>query len=356
MPVGTQATVKAMSPDELRGIGARIILANTYHLYLRPGHELVQHAGGIHRFESWDGAVLTDSGGFQVMSLSGLRKITREGVKFQSHHDGSRHFFTPEKVIEIENAIGADIIMAFDECPPYPATKAYVGNSLDITIEWAARCRETHRDTARQALFGIVQGGVYDDLREQAAKAIIDMDFPGHAIGGLAVGEGKDDMHRVTALLDGILPEHKPRYLMGVGTPQDLLNNIAHGVDMFDCVMPTRNARKGSVFTRNGKLIVKAARYREDFSPIDSECECPACRQFTRAYIRHLFTVDEILGMRLATIHSLHFYQELMRMARQAILDDRYEQFHADMLARMIDPESPGYADRLEGERRNGDD
>jgi queuine tRNA-ribosyltransferase len=355
MPVGTQASVKAMSPAELRTIGARIILANTYHLYLRPGHELVQRAGGIHRFANWDGAVLTDSGGFQVMSLAGLRKITREGVKFQSHHDGSRHLFTPEKVIEIEEAIGADIIMAFDECPPYPATRAYVENSLSITLDWAARCHEAHKNTANQALFGIVQGGVFPDLREKAAKAIIEMDFPGYAIGGLAVGESKEDMHRTTAQLDGILPTNKPRYLMGVGTPQDLLNNISHGVDMFDCVMPTRNARKGSVFTRNGKLIVKAARYREDFSPIDPECTCEACQGFTRAYIRHLFTVDEILGMRLATIHSLHFYQELMRMARQAILDDRYEQFHADMLTRMIDPESPEYEARIEGERRNGE-
>lgn len=352
MPVGTQASVKAMSPAELHDIGAQIILGNTYHLYLRPGHELIRQAGGIHRFESWDGAVLTDSGGFQVMSLAGLRKLTRAGVRFQSHHDGSYHFFTPEKVIEIEEAIGADIIMAFDECPPYPATRAYVENSLDITLEWAERCKAVYHYPEKQALFGIVQGGVYDDLREKSARRLMEIDFPGYSIGGLAVGESKTDMHRVTELLNDILPVNKPRYLMGVGTPQDLLNNIARGVDMFDCVIPTRNARKGSVFTRHGKLIVKAARYRDDFSPIDPECTCYACRNFSRAYIRHLFTVDEILGMRLATIHSLHFYQELMRMARQAILEDRYADFHAQMLAQMIDPESPDYEARVGGERR----
>ncbi len=340
MPVGTLATVKTLSPAELRDIQAQIILGNTYHLYLRPGHDLIKQAGGLHGFMSWDRPILTDSGGFQVMSLSGLRKITPDGVQFQSHIDGSYHFFTPEKVIEIENALGADIIMAFDECPPYPATRAYVENSLKTTLEWAKRCRDAHRETDRQALFGIVQGGVYDDLRVKSAEELMKMDFPGYSIGGLAVGEEKEDMFRITALLDDVLPRNKPRYLMGVGTPLDLLTNIRNGVDMFDCVMPTRNARKGSLFTWKGKLIVKAARYKDDFSPVDPDCDCYTCRNFTRAYLRHLFSVDEILGMRLATIHSLHFYLELVGACRRAILEDRYEEFfhqHAENLDRLID-------------------
>ncbi len=340
MPVGTLATVKTLSPAELRDIQAQIILGNTYHLYLRPGHELVRRAGGLHGFMSWDRPILTDSGGFQVMSLSGLRKITPDGVRFQSHIDGSYHFFTPEKVIEIENALGADIIMAFDECPPYPATRAYVENSLKTTLEWAKRCRDAHRETDRQALFGIVQGGVYDDLRVRSAEELMKMDFPGYSIGGLAVGEDKKDMFRITDLLNDILPKNKPRYLMGVGTPLDLLKNIRNGVDMFDCVMPTRNARKGSLFTWKGKLIVKAARYKEDFSPVDPDCDCYTCRNFSRAYLRHLFSVDELLGMRLATIHSLHFYLELVGACRKAIIEDRYEEFfneHAENLDRLID-------------------
>jgi queuine tRNA-ribosyltransferase len=281
-------------------VEAQIILGNTYHLYLRPGHELIQKAGGLHKFMGWNKPILTDSGGFQVMSLKGLRKITPEGVRFQSHIDGSYHMFTPEKVIEIQNAIGADIIMSFDECPPYPATKT---------------------------LFGIVQGGIYKDLREESAKKLMDMNFPGYSIGGLAVGESKDDLLRITNFLNSILPKNKPRYLMGVGTPVDLLENIENGIDMFDCVMPTRNARKGTIFTRNGKLIIKAARYKQDFSPIDEECDCYTCRNFSRAYIRHLFSVDELLGMRLATIHSLHFYMELISKARKAILENRFSQF-----------------------------
>jgi queuine tRNA-ribosyltransferase len=327
MPVGTAASVKTLSPHELENLGAQIILGNTYHLYLRPGHELVARAGGLHRFMNWPHPILTDSGGFQVMSLSGLTRITPEGVRFQSHIDGSYHMFTPERAIEIQNALGADIIMAFDECPPYPATRAYVERSLHTTLDWARRCKEAHTATDRQALFGIVQGGVHDDLREQSARALMEMDFPGYSIGGLAVGEEKPDMFRIVSLLDGILPQSRPRYLMGVGTPGDLLRNIARGVDMFDCVMPTRNARKGSVFTWQGRLIVKAARYKEDFSPIDPNCTCYTCRHFTRAYIRHLFQSGELLGMRLASIHSLHFYLELVTAARQAIVEGRYEEF-----------------------------
>lgn len=332
MPVGTLGTVKAMSPHELEESHAQIILGNTYHLYLRPGHELIREAGGLHKFISWERPMLTDSGGFQVMSLAALRKITRDGVQFQSHIDGSRHLFTPESVIAIQEALGADIIMSFDECPPYPATREYVEKSLKTTLRWAEQGKRAFKNEAHQALFGIVQGGVFEDLRERSARALMDIDFPGYSIGGLAVGESKEDMLRTTAFLNDILPTHKPRYLMGVGTPADLLNNIANGVDMFDCVMPTRNARKGSIFTRYGKMIIKAARYKDDFSPIDPQCNCYTCRHFSRAYIRHLITMNEILGMRLTTIHSLYFYQELMQLARQAILEDRFEDFLAEML------------------------
>ncbi len=332
MPVGTRATVKTLSPGELEeDIHAQIILGNTYHLYLRPGHQLIQKAGGLHSFMGWQKPILTDSGGFQVMSLSGLRKITSEGVRFQSHIDGSYHMFTPERVMEIQNAIGADIIMSFDECPPYPATKKYVAESLKTTLEWAKRGQDAHRRHDEQALFGIVQGGVHEDLREESAKKLIAMDFPGYSIGGLAVGENKADMFRITRFLNSILPQHKPRYLMGVGTPRDLVENIASGVDMFDCVMPTRNARKGTIFTRHGRMIIKSARYKEDFRPIDEECSCYACQHFSRAYIRHLFSVDEILGMRLASIHSLHFYLELMGMARSAIINNTYETFRNEI-------------------------
>jgi queuine tRNA-ribosyltransferase len=332
MPVGTLGTVKAMSPQELMDTDAQIILGNTYHLYMRPGHELIRKAGGLHQFINWPRPMLTDSGGFQVMSLAALRKITRDGVKFRSHIDGSLHYFTPEYVMEIQQALGADIIMSFDECPPYPATRDYVEKSLTTTLRWAEQGLRAFTNHQNQALFGIVQGGVYLDLREKSALALIDMDFPGYSIGGLAVGEEKPDMFRITEFLHDILPPDKPRYLMGVGTPSDLLNNVANGVDMFDCVMPTRNARKGSIFTRHGKMIIKAARYKEDFRPIDPECSCYACTHFSRAYIRHLITMNEILGMRLATIHSLHFYQELMSMARAAILAGNYADFLAEML------------------------
>jgi len=332
MPVGTLGTVKAMSPHELEEVQAQIILGNTYHLYMRPGHELIARAGGLHKFINWKRPMLTDSGGFQVMSLAALRKITKEGVKFQSHIDGSAHHFTPEKVMEIQQALGADIIMSFDECPPYPATRQYVEKSLTTTLEWAERGKKAFTNTQHQALFGIVQGGIYPDLREKSALALMDIDFPGYSIGGLAVGEEKEDMFRITDFLNDILPKNKPRYLMGVGTPSDLINNIDRGVDMFDCVMPTRNARKGSIFTRYGKMIIKAARYKEDFRPIDPLCGCYTCTHFSRAYIRHLITMNEILGMRLTTIHSLWFYQELMREARTAILEDKWEDFKAAVL------------------------
>lgn len=342
MPVGTRASVKALSQTDVKNINAEIILGNTYHLYLRPGTEIIKKAGGLHGFINWDKPILTDSGGFQVMSLSGLRKITPEGVKFQSHIDGSYHMFTPESVMKIQNDLGADIIMSFDECPPYPATKEYVAKSLKTTLKWAMRGKIAHKNTDKQALFGIVQGGVHEDLREESAKALIEMDFPGYSIGGLAVGEKKHDMYRITKFLNNILPQNKPRYLMGVGTPGDLLNNIANGVDMFDCVMPTRNARKGSVFTRYGKLMIKAARYKEDFDPIDKECTCYTCRNYSRAYIRHLFNVGEASAMRLATIHSLHFYLELIHKARKAINEDRFEDFKHQWLKNMNEEEYLG--------------
>ncbi|MEA1973128.1 MAG: tRNA guanosine(34) transglycosylase Tgt [Candidatus Cloacimonadota bacterium] len=335
MPVGTRATVKSVAPHELKDLGAQIILGNTYHLFLRPGHELIKQAGGLHKFMSWDKPILTDSGGFQVMSLSGLRKITKEGVRFQSHIDGSYHMFTPEGVIEIQNAIGADIIMSFDECPPFPATKKYVADSLQTTLDWAKRGKKVHKSTDKQALFGIVQGGIYQDLRKESAERLMEMDFPGYSIGGLAVGENKEDMFRITEFLNPILPKNKPRYLMGVGTPADLLNNIANGVDMFDCVMPTRNARKGTIFTRNGRMIIKAARFKTDFDPIDSECSCYTCQNFSRAYIRHLLSVNELLAARLTSIHSLHFYLELVTSARKHILNGTYEQFHKTMLKKL---------------------
>ena len=330
MPVGTRATVKTLSPLELEDISAQIILGNTYHLYLRPGHELIKKAGGLHNFMAWYKPILTDSGGFQVMSLKGLRKITPDGVRFQSHIDGSYHMFTPEKVIEIQNALGADIIMSFDECPPYPATKKYIAGSLKTTLDWAKRGKAAHKNP-KQALFGIVQGGIFQDLREESARKLMEINFPGYAIGGLAVGESKEDLLKITKFLNNILPKNKPRYLMGVGTPKDILDNIANGIDMFDCVMPTRNARKGTVFTRHGKLIIKSARYKEDFSPMDEECSCYTCQNFSRAYLRHLFSVDELLGMRLATIHSLHFYLELVKSARKAIFDEKFTEFKKAM-------------------------
>jgi len=341
MPVGTRGTVKTLTPRNLNEVGAQIILGNTYHLYLRPGHELIKQAGGLHEFIGWGKPILTDSGGFQVMSLKGLRKITPEGVRFQSHIDGSYHMFTPERVIEIQNDLGADIIMSFDECPPYPATKEYVANSLKTTLKWALRGKESHRRENDQALFGIVQGGIYEDLREESAKKLMEMNFPGYSIGGLAVGEPKEHMFRVTELLNDILPKNKPRYLMGVGTPMDILQNIENGVDMFDCVMPTRNARKGSVFTRNGKLIIKSARFKDDFRPLDAECGCYTCRNFSRAYIRHLFSVDEILGMQLASIHSLHFYMELVTRAREAILKGKYSAFKSEFGSKLEETVSP---------------
>ena len=334
MPMGTQATVKALTQQELIDLGARIILGNAYHLYLRPGHDLIRDAGGLHRFMGWDGAILTDSGGFQVFSLNDLRNITEEGVTFRSHIDGSKHLFTPERVMEIEHALGADIIMAFDECIPYPSEREYVAKSCARTARWALRCREAHRslNDGSQALFGIAQGGIYPDLREANARELVEMDFPGYAIGGPAVGEAKEDMFAMIEATTAVLPREKPRYLMGVGYPDDIIAAVSRGVDLFDCVLPTRNARNGTVFTRFGRLVVKNAHQAREFRPIDDQCGCPACRQYTRAYIRHLFQAGEILASRLATIHSIYFYLDTMRSMRRAIMENRFPEWRNDFL------------------------
>ena len=326
MPVGTQATVKTMTPEELKTIGAEIILSNTYHLYLRPGHELVKGAGGLHKFMNWDRPILTDSGGFQVFSLGPLRKITEEGVTFKSHLDGSSHFLTPEKATEIQMALGSDIAMVFDECAPYPCTHEYAKNSLERTSRWAKRCKEFH-NREDQALFGIVQGGIYLDLREQSAKEIVDIDFPGYAIGGLSVGEPKHHMYEVLEHTTPLLPRDKARYLMGVGSPDCLVEGVLRGVDMFDCVLPTRIARNGTMMTQNGKVVIKNAKYTSDFEPLDPGCDCYTCKNYSKAYLRHLFKANETLGLRLATIHNLHFLIKLMKNMRQAILDDRFLEY-----------------------------
>jgi queuine tRNA-ribosyltransferase len=324
MPVGTQGAVKAMEHRELEELGAEIILGNTYHLYLRPGIQIVQQAGGLHRFIGWDKPILTDSGGYQIFSLSDLRKITEEGVQFKSHLDGSTHCFTPESVIDIQRSLGSDIMMVLDECTPYPCTMEYAEQSNDRTIRWAERCQRQVRSTEpkyehEQVLFAIVQGSVYPETRERSAKSLMDLDFEGYAIGGLAVGEPVEQMYEIVSLCTDILPEEKPRYLMGVGTPQNLLEGIEQGIDMFDCVLPTRNGRNAMLFTKNGSLNITNANYKNDFTPIDSECLCYTCRKFSRAYLRHLFMAKEILALQLATIHNLYYYQWLMREARSAI-------------------------------------
>lgn len=327
MPVGTQATVKTATPEEVAATGSTILLANTYHLYLRPGHELVREAGGLHAFMNWPGSILTDSGGFQVFSLGPLRKIDDEGVTFRSHIDGSRHFFTPERVMEIEMALGADIVMCFDECAAWPGDYQTVREAVRRTYHWAKRCQAVH-DDRDQALFGIVQGGTYDDLRRESALQLADLDFPGYGIGGLSVGEPKEEMYEMLEVLDPVMPRQKPRYLMGVGSPDCLVEGVARGVDMFDCVLPTRIARNGTVYHHDGKLVLKNARYERDFRPLDEECTCYACRHYTRAYIRHLLKANEVLGIRLTTIHNLHFLQQLMADIRRALDENRFAAFY----------------------------
>ena len=347
MPVGTQATVKALSPRDLEECGSTIILANTYHLHLRPGDELVAGAGGLHGFEHWDRAMLTDSGGFQVFSLRDISKVSEDGVQFQSYIDGSRHFFSPERAVEIQRNLGADIIMMFDEYPPATADAAHIEAAVERTLRWAKRCIAWHEKTPfrhglPQALFGIVQGATHRELRKRCAEELIAMDCPGYAIGGLAVGETTRELYEMAEFTCTLLPQEKPRYCMGVGMPDNIVECIARGVDMFDCVLPTRNARNGSVFTSAGKLNIRNARHTADFEHgLDARCGCYTCKNFSRAYLRHLFIAGELLSTRLLTLHNVYFYMELTRLARARILDGTYTEWQKEILAAMLqdDPE-----------------
>lgn len=327
MPVGTLATVKTMSPDELKEIGAGVILSNTYHLWLRPGETIVEGAGGLHKFMNWDRGILTDSGGFQVFSLSDLREIDEEGVRFRNHLNGEKLFLTPEKSIHIQNALGSDIMMAFDECPPYPAERDYLKTSLERTSRWAERCLKANQRPDEQAIFGIVQGGVYEDLRRQSAMDLTSLDFPGYAVGGLSVGEPKPLMYETLEFTTPLLPADKPRYLMGVGSPDALIEGVIRGIDMFDCVLPTRIARNGTCMTSTGRLVIRNSQYANDYRPLDEHCDCKVCRTYTRAYIRHLVKANETFGFRLTTYHNLYFLIKLMERVRQAIREDRLLEF-----------------------------
>ena len=351
-PVGTQATVKTLAPRDLHDLGATLILANAYHLYLRPGAELIAEVGGLHRFMGWDRPLLTDSGGFQVFSLNSLRKVTDEGVVFRSHADGSEHLFTPEKVLQIQELLGADIIMCFDECAT-PMDYEYNKAAMERTHRWAERCKSAHT-RPDQALFGIVQGGVFPDLRRQSAEFITSLDFPGVAIGGLSVGETKQDMYRVLEELNPHLPRCKPRYLMGVGAPEDLLEGVARGVDLFDCVLPTRLARNGAAFSRQCRLNLRNAAHARDPRPIEEGCACYACKHFSRAYLRHLVMSDEILGIHLATIHNIHFLLQLMRDIRTAIAEGEFASFKEEFLATypIIDDEVRAQSRASRGSRK----
>ena len=336
MPVGTQATVKTLSPEELYAMGSQIILSNTYHLFLRPGHELVRKAGGLHRFMNYDRGILTDSGGFQVFSLGAMRKITEEGVTFRSHIDGSKRFLSPEISIQIQEALGSDIAMAFDECIPYPSDEMYTKKSTDRTTRWAKRCLAS-KTRADQSQFGIVQGGMYPELRRQSAEALAELDFAGYGIGGLSVGEPKPMMYEMLGHTTEFMPKDKARYLMGVGTPDCIVEAVALGVDMFDCVFPTRVARNGTAMTAKGRLVVRNAAYAEDFKPIDEHCDCYTCRNFSRAYIRHLFKAEEIIALRLLTIHNLHFLLDFTKKIREAIANDSFYEFKKDFTENYLD-------------------
>ncbi len=346
MPVGTQATVKAMAPFELEEIGARIILGNSYHLHLRPGGELVRDAGGLHSFMSWRRPILTDSGGFQVFSLASLGRISDDGVACRSHIDGSEHFMSPEWSMATQLQLGSDIAMCFDQCAPFPCTREQAEEAERRTALWAGRSKRNHErgaaDAPHQALFGIVQGSVYEDLRLRSASELIPMDFPGYAVGGLSVGEPTEEMYRILDALKPVLPESKPRYLMGVGRPDNLVEGVARGIDMFDCVLPTRNGRNGTLLTSRGPVNIKNKRYERDFAPIDPDCDCYACRNFTRAYVRHLYRAGEILAMRLCSWHNLRFLVRLGERMREAILDGSFPRFSAEFLARYASPEGDG--------------
>lgn len=330
MPVGTQASVKTLAPEELKEMGAGVILANTYHLWQRPGPEIVKEAGGLHKFMNWDQAILTDSGGFQVFSLAQMRDIKEEGVTFKSHISGAKMFLSPEKAIGIENDLGPDIMMSLDECPPYFSDFEYLQKSVARTSRWAERGLKAHRNPDTQALFGIVQGGPHEELRRQSAQDLVSLDFPGYSIGGLSVGESKEEMNRVLEFTTPLLPQNKPRYLMGVGSPYALIDGVIRGIDMFDCVLPTRIARNGTVMTSHGRLVVKNAKYAHDFTPMDPECDCYACRNYTRAYIRHLIKADETFGIRLTSYHNVYFLLNLMKKVRAAIMNDELLEFRAD--------------------------
>ena len=334
MPVGTQATVKAMTKEELEEINSQIILGNTYHLYLNPGDDLVDDFGGLHKFMRWDRPILTDSGGFQVFSLGSLRRIKEEGVHFRSHLDGSKHFLSPEKSISIQNNLGSDIMMVLDECPPGMSSREYLIPSIERTTRWAKRCIDANKNKDRQGLFAIVQGGIYEDLRDKSFEELsrYDEDFAGYALGGLAVGEPREDMYRILEYITPKLPENKPRYLMGVGEPLDMLEAVKSGIDMMDCVQPTRIGRHGTVFTKYGRLVIKNKVYELDDRPLDEGCDCYACKNYTRGYIRHLFKAKEILGQRLATYHNLHFLIKLMNDSREAIKEGRFKEFKDEFI------------------------
>lgn len=336
MPVGTQATVKTLTPEELKSIGTEIILGNVYHLYLRPGDELIKEAGGLHKFMHWDKPILTDSGGYQIFSLAELRKIKEDGAEFRSHIDGSTHFLTPEKVIEIQKNLGSDIMMVLDECIPYPCAYDYAKEAMERTVRWSQRAKEAYKEQKikEQMLFGIVQGGTYDDLRRQSAEKTIKIGFDGYALGGLSVGEPKDLMFEVLENSLALLPRDKPRYLMGLGTPEDLWQCVELGVDMFDCVMPTRNARNGQAFTTYGKVVIKNAQYKRDFRPLDLECDCYTCKNYTRAYLQHLFQAGEILALKLNTLHNLYFMLKLISKIRKSISEDRFAEEKKRFLAK----------------------
>ncbi len=341
MSVGTNATVKAMMPEEMKELGAEVLLSNTYHLYLRPGHDVIREVGGLHKFMQWDRPILTDSGGFQVFSLARLRKIKDDGVEFRSHIDGSLHFLTPELVMEIQGALGSDIAMVFDECTPYPADKEYALNSLKLTSAWARRCKEAIRNNTppsppltkggmgggTQSLFGIVQGGMFKELRKQSADELMEMDFDGYALGGMSVGEPKELMYEMINYTAPLLPQDKPRYLMGIGDLMDVLEAVAAGIDMFDCVMPTRNARNGALFTSQGRISIKREEFKKDPGPLDPNCTCYTCSNFSRAYMRHVYMSKEIISMRLNTIHNIHFFLEFFRNMRDAIGKGEFKSF-----------------------------
>ena len=338
MPVGTQGTVKALLPETLSELGVEMILGNTYHLYLRPGHQLIRDLGGLHHFMHWDKPILTDSGGFQVYNLGALRKISEAGVLFQSHIDGSRHFISPEIAVSIQEALGSDIVMCLDECTPYPVTLREAEKSLDLTLQWAVRSKKAAKNS-EQALFGIVQGGTYPDLRKKSVEKLVEINFDGYALGGLSVGEPKEIMMNTVVNINPLLPFDKPRYLMGVGLPEDIVACVDYGVDLFDCVIPTRSARNGLLFTNHEKVVIKHARYRDDPLPVDRLCDCYTCRNYSRAYLRHLFMAKEILAMVLNTIHNVRFYMRLMERIREAIREDRYLEFKEKFLSsrRLID-------------------